>query len=537
MASETSFQSQNNVVGGNGDRNHQEKKRPSTLWWVWAAALGFYLFIQFRHLKRVHAYDTYYNSLESELNAEFARGRKVNETSISSVHQNQKPKHRILNLPEHPVAKTKKKTNKKTAEVTLKKNQPPTLRKNWTSFWTNAGAVRVDDGNLQVEFFDQAQQRKKGMAGCLVNLEDTIRLAEWLPYHYATLPLGSVVIALDPKNSDRGIERTLELIDLWKDKIEITVWPDYFLPKERIFRKEQSYTRHRQVYFANQCLAYHKQQNRTWTLLTDNDEYLTFNYVHDDESLAFDHPAANKTKIKRILKKNRKKFMPLRKHLPMQNESTVLDFLHETERKMSNKNATKTKRKRKKKRETSGAKKFFPTCIRLPGIRYGGDRGVNATSVDHKIIEPRYLTTLRDIHHERRQSKFSKVIIDASNVKSGDLEWSKENNARTIHNPSKACGPNGSSTSGADYPSSLFRLNHYLGTLESYLERAGDYRKRDPKTYKEKAKRIKPSGSNWDTDITSWVNIFVRSVGGATEAKKLFAPLVAYQEFSYAETD
>ena len=46
---------------------------------------------------------------------------------------------------------------------------------------------------------------------------------------------------------------------------------------------------------------------------------------------------------------------------------------------------------------------------------------------------------------------------------------------------------------------------------------------------KEKTKKVKPSESNWDTDISSWIDIFTQAVGGTTEAKRLLEPLVAYQ--------
>lgn len=385
--------------------------------------------------------------------------------------------------------------------------------RNQTSRWKKA--VKVDDGNLQIEFFDNDSKRNSGMSACLINLEDTIRMAEWLPYHYATLPLGSVVIALDPYNTERGNQRTLELINLWKDRIEITLWPDFFLPEEKRFRKKQSYVRERQVYFANRCLEYHQQQNRTWTLLTDNDEYFIFNYVHDDESLEFDHPGVGKIKVKQEIKYNRKNFMPLRKYLPTQTQSTVLEFIHRHEWDVQNNKISK--------------KKPLPSCVRLPGIRYGGSSGGNDTLANSDIIEPLLLSTLRYIHHEKRQSKFSKVMIDVSKASDGAFNWTERNHARTIHNPNRFCGKNGYGDSGADYPSSLFRLNHYLGSEESYLERAADYRERSLDKYKEKSEKIKASNSNWDTDIDSWLDVFVRSVGGATEAKKLLAPLKAYQ--------
>ena len=391
--------------------------------------------------------------------------------------------------------------------------------------WTDA--VELEDGNLQIEFFDNNNQtlknRRDGISACLINLEDTIRLAEWIPYHYATLPLGSVVIALDPNNSERGTNRTLELIRLWKDKIDITLWPEYFLPKDKRFKKRQSYVRERQVYFANQCLGYHKRQNRTWTLLTDNDEYMTFNYVHDDEEIKYNHPAAHKSKVKKRIDHDRKTYMHLRKDLPSQNETTILDFINR-----SNINNTGGG-------EHSSEKQlqFLPNCVRLPGIHYGGDIGVNRTFVDQdwshgNVVDPYLLSTIRNIHHAKRNSKFSKVMIDVSRVETKDLEWTSSNHAKTIHNPSKVCGFNGKNDSGADYYSSLFRLNHYLGSIESYLERQTDYRSRSLDTYYKKAGKVNATVANWDTDIIPWMDVFIRKIGGALEARKLLAPLASY---------
>ena len=494
----------------------RKNKNPSVVTMAWVAAVGLanvFLNMQMPRasvrslIQSESMQDGYYSPVYSAQNTtKNGHGKNDNETSdplaIPNVLNDESTHQRSVDDID---IKNKVVANSKT-------NDSPA--NNLTSRWINA--VTVDDGNLQVEFFDRDRERNEGISACLINLEDTIRMAEWLPYHYATLPLESLVIALDPNNSERGIRRTLELIDLWKDKIEITLWPEFILPKTKKLRKRQAYVRERQVYFANQCLAYHRQQNRTWTLLTDNDEYVVFNYVHDDESLDYDHPSAGKQNIKSQIKHNRKTYMPLRKDLPAQNQSTVLEFIHQHDKVI----------KKKKKTE-----RFWPKCVRLPGIHYGGNLGANETLVSHdEIIEPRFLSTLRDIHHEKRKSKSSKVMIDVSKISEKDVEWSKDNHAVTIHNPSRVCGYNGASDSGADYPSSLFRLNHYLGSPESYMERSGDYRKRSLDTYKEKAGRVKPSGSNWDLDISTWVNVFVQSVGGATEAKKFFEPLVAYQE-------
>eukprot|EP00536_Pseudo-nitzschia_multiseries_P018325 jgi/Psemu1/70507/estExt_Genemark1.C_23850001 len=456
------------------------------------------------------------------------------------------------------------------------------------NYWTNA--TKMDDGNLLMEFFhghntifdssspsssssSSGSRNKDGMSACLIQLEDTIRLAEWIPYHYATLPLTGLVIALDPNNSQRAIRRVLDLVDLWKDKIEISLWPDYVLPPERRFRSKQSYVRERQVYFANRCLSYHKAKNRSWTLLTDNDEYLLFNYKHDDEVVTYDHPSAEKRRVRRRIDSDRKKYMALRDHLPppqlptteseseSESESvaiTILDYIRRENDKIDH---------------TVKHSDFLPKCVRLPGIHYGGTLGVtNATAVwgtgndgggnsndisndndnDNNrtsrawplgsAIDRSVLSTYREVQHAKRKSTFSKVMIDVRRAKASDLVWTSSNHARTIHNPSKAvCGSNGASDSGADYFSSLFRLNHYLGGPEAFLERRTDYRSdRSLATYEKKLSKISggatatatatataKEGSSWDTDIGSWIHVLVRSVG-VEAAAELLAPLQEY---------
>ena len=47
---------------------------------------------------------------------------------------------------------------------------------------------------------------------------------------------------------------------------------------------------------------------------------------------------------------------------------------------------------------------------------------------------------------------------------------------------------------------------------------------------KEKKRADLSNETNWDVDISSWIEVFVRSVGGAAEAKRLLRPLIAYQQ-------
>ena len=77
---------------------------------------------------------------------------------------------------------------------------------------------------------------KERMAACLLVLEDSIRLTEWIAYHYTVLPLRNLILALDPKNSPEAISRIFTLKERW-DKMGLTIriWQnDSFVERDDI---------------------------------------------------------------------------------------------------------------------------------------------------------------------------------------------------------------------------------------------------------------------------------------------------------------
>ena len=57
------------------------------------------------------------------------------------------------------------------------------------------------------------------MNACLFIMDDTIRLTEWLAYHYTVLPLGHLVVAIDPKS--KRIDKIDKILDMWREYITI----------------------------------------------------------------------------------------------------------------------------------------------------------------------------------------------------------------------------------------------------------------------------------------------------------------------------
>ena len=91
------------------------------------------------------------------------------------------------------------------------------------------------------------------MAACLLVLDDTIRLTEWLAYHYTVLPLSNLIVAVDPKSSLRSIERMNELASRWEPLgLRITFW------------YQDEWLRHK-PYLQNYTLAEHRHRTQFGT--------------------------------------------------------------------------------------------------------------------------------------------------------------------------------------------------------------------------------------------------------------------------------
>jgi len=104
---------------------------------------------------------------------------------------------------------------------------------------------------------------------------------EWLAYHYQTLPLRRLIVALDPKSKTKPTE-VFARYTKHGLPLNVTVWEDdEFLPDENLKRQIQANTtgnsvgKHlrRQEWFLHKCLEQLYAENRTWVLLVDTDEF------------------------------------------------------------------------------------------------------------------------------------------------------------------------------------------------------------------------------------------------------------------------
>ncbi|GAX26312.1 hypothetical protein FisN_16Lh150 [Fistulifera solaris] len=125
---------------------------------------------------------------------------------------------------------------------------------------------------------------QESFGACALVLNQNHRMTEWIAYHYFALPLRSLIIAYDPKST----QRATDLLHRWKDVIDIIEWEeDDYLPinwTEAVTSQgpsdkpiERLIHEHRQVYFMQQCTVTLAAKNVSRVIHHDVDEYLRIN--------------------------------------------------------------------------------------------------------------------------------------------------------------------------------------------------------------------------------------------------------------------
>jgi hypothetical protein len=384
----------------------------------------------------------------------------------------------------------------------------------------------------------------KTISACMLAMDDSIRLTEWIAYHYTVLPLGSLMIAIDPNSQSKN--RVLEVLDMWKDRINIISYTNdskwmnlkfdegwgrkivrlngklagWLQTKSGPVYRSQSHKR-RQNAFILHCMRYYKAKIRNqkptkpdandfspeWVLMTDSDEFLVYNYIHAEEENETSYELIRGATTE-MVDSLRRKMIPKRLKLPaMERHVTVADWL-----------AVENGKRR---------------CWKIAGLPMSSY--VSAKPVpDHDVpkgINASHLMTLQFHKTGLRTGNFSKTLLDVS---WGTMEQYTKDEVQNIHNPQqRICGWNGFTGSNADYLASVFRINHYSsGSLESHVERANDRRNsnRNVSFTRFQARNLDPI--NEDYDLRPWIQWFVDKVG-IQEAKRLLVnPLSeAYRHF------
>jgi len=356
-------------------------------------------------------------------------------------------------------------------------------------------------------------------AACLLIRDDNKILPEWLAYHYETLPLRRLVIALDPSSDTDGTP----IYDAYRSiGLNISIWhdEDYFYNGLRlndrvvpanasVNDKRESYL-WRQKIFLSACTRQFKRENRTWVLLVDTDEYLAYHHYDPGEGVPF---PCGELKSEEAVEEctasyHRNQSSPstgdIRTRLPVFGtpNSTLAHFLQsQLDYLIRDNNWNKL------------------PCWVLPRSQWGAQE---ADPDDYASLQKTYLKlglnisnfhTLRFRKHGMMQNKLpGKPIVDVSRY--DPFRYNVSNPHRPYRGSNLCKG--GPFVKAFD---NVFRVHHYTGTAEVFLSRPG----REIHMFMER----QPEVVGKDDGVVGWLESFARRVG-KDRAKQLTEGLRAW---------
>jgi len=324
--------------------------------------------------------------------------------------------------------------------------------------------------------------------------DDNDRLSEWIAYHWLTLPLKYLVVAVDPT----GNTSPAKVLSLFNDTkynlgMEITLWNDADFG-HWIDETMDGVHKHRarQKRFLATCKRYHKARNRSWIAVIDPDEYLTFNILSDDDR---DPERRHDVDVFGLI--DGKNFTDYHYRYDMQ----------ESRRKMTEENVLTQKTVfeyiSEHKEETPWNNE---PCYLVPRTLFSAIESPPETVEDAGAatygLDANNFSTLKYFKHGEKGSwidnKFGKVIIDLSRIDEKEIVFEMPN----IHAPLKSCY-----YPFRLYETGLLRVHHYLGSWEQYSARSDVRRSRN--------KFDAAAFVNFGTDyqLQGWLRRFVEIVG------------------------
>ncbi len=333
-------------------------------------------------------------------------------------------------------------------------------------------------------------------SACLIIKDDNIILPEWLAYHYTVLPLGRLIVGVDTM-SHTDPSPILEAyqamginITTWKND---SFWKDgthSWTKKEFAIANNTSYDillwryLHRQNVFYEACLQQLHNENRTWTVMIDADEYLAFNYYDDSEKISSSDYNVSNT----------------RSRLNQSPPDTMADVV-------SN----------------------WDIDPNLPCVTFARYLFVSTeTEVDDSkevphqvVVHPEFNATLFHTLRYRQRAPLNsmlqpgKSIVDASRY-----------DGSPITNPHKIkslCTEYSAWPDNKDMP---FRVHHYVGSWETFRSPGFDIRSRSRFDQRNNLKNTPVK----DNTMSAWLNKFAALVGGVDKVIELTQSLRLREE-------
>jgi hypothetical protein len=332
-------------------------------------------------------------------------------------------------------------------------------------------------------------------SACLIWMDDYAKLSEWIAYNYQVLPLRHLVFFRDPDS----VLDPIPILDRWRPYMNITYWTqkeDFMDTKTLIEFKHKN--RSRESYIQTQkafdiaCLTHLNTQKRTWTLVYDTDEFWSLN-----------NDVVPNTTSK------------------MKQHGIAMDIIKRAQQKDLSVGVTE---------ET--APKWFSSCIGIKRTEYTAFESLQ--EYVHKgvpsYLDPYRFVTLRFRHPGTRILR-GKTLIDVSNYTWKHRHWKEMN----PHSLIEECGKR----SPWGHTGDLMLVNHYLGSMESYL-RPSDQRNEVNRTalfFEKNKKHTRNKGMDKPHDeVRPWISGFVEYFGSETASILLEGAGLPYNKSSVLPT-
>jgi hypothetical protein len=346
---------------------------------------------------------------------------------------------------------------------------------------TSMAQPQMPEAVRHVEYTNEYIPPAASFSACVMFKDDTHRLIEWMAYHYHVLPLRRIIIGVD----EGSIVYPLELAKRYADRMKVTLWPkDVFASDRDVHVSERKksmdaanqYIR-RQTLFLRKCALQLKRENRGWTIFIDPDEYLLFNYP------------SNTTPPPTAPEEFHKVVLP-----SVRDEGIMFKFIQQQQQ-----------------LRPSGA--YANPCITVPRMLFGSHNDGSAPAMTWKLQPPPPLDTLRYRSHSNRDdfksNRLAKTILDLQRVSTPQLE-----NLKNVH----AMIPRVCWNPMMTNDKSLLKLNHYLGSKQSFFHRKDD---RDQYGRRENYEKFAGIQDGTDDTIRAWYDGFVTTQGQQVAMKLL----------------
>ena len=361
-----------------------------------------------------------------------------------------------------------------------------------------------------------------GFAACLLLKDDTSKLSEWLAYHWLTLPLKYLIVGIDP-TSTTNPQPILELWNTSHMGIEIILWNDVDY-HHWINRTLDELHRHRsrQKHLYSACMKYYKDRNRTFVILIDADEFITYNLLSDDDNdgdevtkeveMAFDNDEKEEksTMIQEIDVEYFRQFSCPEKYLT----SSYILTMAQTRRELTHTQDQYRTLWDYLQNQSTIEPWYSESACHLISRLFFSSIEDHDDDVDTELTSTRAMlqkegfdvqdfSTLRYFHHANEMTfafnNYGKVMIDLSKINPSEITRIMSSIHRPL--PCTCLEP------VRPFPTSILKIHHYIGSWEQYSARSDVRRSRE--VYDKFASV--DQGRNYD--LVPWLQRFIDIVG------------------------